>query len=476
MKTIYLTTSIVYTNALPHIGFALELVQADAVARWQRMLGQDVWFLTGTDEHGLKIAQQAKKDGKSPQVFCNQISRKYRELTKKLNISNNDFIRTTDQKKHWPGVFKLWKKLRSQGDIYEKEYEGYYCVGCEVFVLPRELKDRKCPLHQKKPELVKEKNYFFRLSKYSEKIKKLIEEDKIKIIPLSKKREAMSFLKQGLEDISFSRPKEKLKWGIPVPEDSSQVIYCWADALANYISAIGYARDEKKFKKYWPADIHFIGKDILKFHALIWPGVLLSLGIALPKKIFVHGFITSGGKKMSKTLGNTVDPFELIKEYGTDAVRYYLLREIPSTGDGDFTIEKFKERHNADLASGIGNLVSRVRKMAEKNKFEEAPCLALVKKKKSFYKKAMDDFRLDRALASVWEIVRACDKYIEEKKPWEDKKSSKKVLGQLLATLDEISNMLLPFLPATAEKIAEQTKRKNRAFENKDSGALFPRI
>ena len=397
MRVIYLTTSIVYTNALPHMGFALELVQADAVARWQRILGKDVWFLTGTDEHGLKIALQAEKSGKSPKIFCNQISQKYKKLTQELNISNSDFIRTTDRKKHWPGVFKLWKNLEIQGDIYKKDYKGHYCLGCEAFVLPRDLKNKKCPFHQKEPDSVKEKNYFFRLSKYSEEIFKIIDQDKIKIIPLSKKREALSFLEKGLKDVSFSRPKEKVKWGIPVPNDSSQAIYCWADALTNYISAIGYAGDNKRFKKYWPADVHFIGKDILKFHALIWPGMLLSLGLALPKKIFVHGFITSGGQKMSKTLGNVIDPFELIKKYGTDAVRYYLLREITSTGDGDFTLEKFKERYNADLASGVGNLVSRVRKMAEKNGFSEASCFSIVKKKRLFYKKAMDNFMLDRA-------------------------------------------------------------------------------
>ncbi len=359
----YITTSIAYTNAPPHIGFALELIQADVLARHHRILAEDVFFLTGTDEHGVKIVKAAEKSGKSPKEFTDEISAKFRELASSLNISNNDFIRTTDQARHWPIVQKCWSKLKKNGDIYKKNYKGLYCVGCEAFITQKDLVDGKCRIHLKEPEEVNEENYFFKLSKYSDEIKELIEKDEVKIIPQEKKNEMLSFIKaslpagrQGLEDVSFSRPSKDLKWGIPVPGDDSQTIYVWADALVNYLLP----------EKYWPADIHCLGKDILRFHATIWLGMLLSLKLPLPKSIFVHGFITSDGQKMSKSLGNVVSPFELIEKYGADAVRYFLLREIPSTEDGDFTIEKFENRYNADLASGLGNLVARVITLAYK--------------------------------------------------------------------------------------------------------------
>ena len=468
MKKFYITTSIAYTNAPPHIGFALECIQADVLARYNK----NSYFLTGTDEHGLKIRKAAEESGKTPKEFTDEISGKFKELTKKLNLSNDYFIRTSDEKIHLPAVNKLWLKLEENGDIYKKKYKGYYCSGCEAFVTEKDLVNGKCPNHNKKPELVEEENYFFKLSKYLNKIKKAIEKDELKIIPGSRKNEVLGYIKTGIEDISFSRSKDKY-WGFSVPNDDSQRIYVWADALPNYISAIGYAEETEEFKKYWPADVHCIGKDILKFHALIWPAMLLSLGLDLPGIIFVHGFITIDGKKMSKSLGNVVDPFELVDKYGTDAVRYYLLREIPSTEDGDFTYEKFEARYNSDLASGIGNLVARVRVMAEKGFKNNDSLKKEIDKAKKDYSKALDEFKFNKALQAVWSLISVCDKYIEKEKPWE--KDSPEVLGALLVCLDNIAELLEPFIPETAERIKEEIKR-DKYFINKRGKVLFPKI
>lgn len=478
-KKFYLTTSIPYTNALPHIGFALELIQADVVARYQRLLGKDVFFLTGTDEHGQKVAKAAHEAGKSPKEFTDELSGKYRELTAALNISNSDFIRTSDSKKHWPAVKKAWLSWQKKDDIYKKNYKGLYCAGCEAFITKKDLVNGRCRIHQTKPEAIGEENYFFRLSRYSKKIEELLKKDKIKIIPEGRKNEMLSFALRGLEDISFSRPRKDLQWGIPVPNDDSQTVYVWGDALPNYISAIGYAKNSAKFKKYWPADVHFIGKDIQKFHCLIWPAMLLSLGLPLPKQIFVHGFITVGGQKMSKSLGNVIDPFALVEKYGADAVRYFLLREIPSTEDGDFTVEKFEKRYNADLASGLGNLIARVMTMAEKfeiklPKFKPTgENLRAIDDCRAQYKRALASFKFNEALAIIWELIGWCDRYIEKEKPWSldsapAKNRQKEVLDNLLLTVEEIAELLIPFLPETSEKILEQVKIKK-------GKPLFPR-
>jgi len=465
MRKFYITTSIAYTNAPPHIGFALELIQADVLARYHRILGEDVFFLTGTDEHGAKIAKVAQEAGQEPQDFVDKVSKKFRELREFLNLSNDDFIRTSDQKRHYPAVKKLWLKLEENGDIYKKKYKGFYCSGCEMFITEKDLVNGKCPNHQIQPEFIEEENYFFKLSKYLKEIEERIEKDELKIIPETRKNEVLGYIKTGFGDVSFSRAKEKY-WGFPIPGDKSQIIYVWGDALPNYISAIGYTENSKKFQKYWPADVHCIGKDILKFHALIWPGMLLSLGLSLPKTIFVHGFITSGGQKMSKSLGNVIDPFELVKKYGIDAVRYYLLREIPATEDGDFTYEKFEQRYNSDLAAGVGNLVSRVITMAAKSNSKQIPnpkFQTKIEETKNKYKKALEDFKFSEALKAIWDLISFCDKYIEEKKPWENKNPG--VINDLLFALDNIADLLSPFLPETAEKIK---KRKDKH--------LFPKI
>lgn len=474
-KKFYITTSIPYTNAAPHIGFGLEAIQADVLARYYRGTGIDVFFLTGTDEHGQKTLKAAQAAGKDPLDFANEVSEKFRKLTKVLNISNDDFIRTTDKEKHLPAVYKLWQKYEESGDIYKKKYKGFYCVGCEAFKTQKELVDGKCTIHQKETEVIEEENYFFRLSKYLPKIKELIEKNKFTIIPESKKNEILSMISQGFEDISFSRAKEKY-WSWPVPGDDTQSFYVWQDALPNYISGIGYATDEKKFKKYWPADVHCIGKDIIKFHCVYWPAMLLSAGIKLPEAVFVHGFINVDGQKMSKSLGNVVDPFALVEKYGQDAVRYYLLREILPTEDGDFTYQKFEARYNADLAGGLGNLVARVFGIAGKipnfkfssfNKCSNAKLKKILAVTEKDLKLQILNFKFNEALALIWEVIAFCDRYVNEEKLWESK--DEKVINNLFFAIKKIAGFLSPFLPETAEKI-------NTSLKTGKTEALFPRI
>ncbi len=472
MKKFYITTSIAYTNGPPHLGFALELIQADVMARQKRLLGENVWFLTGTDEHGLKVAQKAKKLTRQPQDFCNEIVAQYEKLIKEFNISNNDFIRTTDQKRHWPGVRKLWAEMNKAGDIYKKDYEGLYCLGCESFIKEKELVAGQCPYHQKKPERIKEENYFFRLSKYSDQIINILNNKTIEIIPSTKTKEMISLAKEGLEDISFSRPKDKMEWGIPVPGDESQLIYVWGDALTNYLSAIGYGWAEDNFEKYWPADIHFIGKDISKFHTLIWPGMLLSVGLPLPKKVFIHGFLTADGQKMSKSIGNVIDPFVLLQKYGTDPVRYFFLREISATEDGDFSFNKFEERYNADLASGLGNLTARIITLAGRIKTEnilvpDGEIINEIEKTKESCQVLLNNFKFNIALEKIWNLIAFSDHYIETKRPWETE--DKKVINNLLFLLNSVAHLIEPFLPQTAVEIKRQIKEKK-------SQPLFRRI
>ncbi len=473
MDKFYITTSIAYTNAKPHIGFALELLQADVLARYRRRKGLRVHFLTGTDEHGSKIARAAEKEEKEVQEFVDELSEEFKRLTKDLNISNDDFIRTTDKSRHWPGVNLLWKKIEEAGDIYKKSYKGLYCSGCEVFKREKDLVEGKCPDHGKEPEKVEEENYFFRLSRYSEEIRKLIEKDKIKVIPENRKKEIINFLKEGLEDISVSRSRENLEWGIPVPGDDSQILYVWLDALTNYISAVGYGRDDKTFKDWWPAEFHCVGKDILRFHAIIWIGMLLSAKIELPRNILVHGHITCEGKKMSKSLGNVVDPLELIKEHGTDPVRYYLLKEIPTTGDGDFSLKRFMERYNADLADGVGNLLSRTIALSKKQGVIPGKASEriekMIREKRAEYEKRMEKCKLNDALEVVWEVVHFADGYIEEKKPWKKGDKSEDTIEDLLFILLFLSETLSPFLPESSEEI-------KKGVERGEKRTLFPKI
>src|SRR3989344_7033577 len=501
MTKFYITTSIAYVNAPPHIGYALELIQADVLARHHRLVGNDTWFLTGTDEHGTKIAKASAAANLSPEEFTNQISEKFLSLAKVLNISNDDFIRTSDQKRHWPSAQKLWRELAERGDLYKKNYEGLYCIGHEAFMKKSDLKDGVCPLHKTKPEKIEEENWFFKLISYKKRLKKIIESDELQILPASRKSEVLNLLDDA-EDISFSRPFNPptggIRWGVPVPDDATQTMYVWADALSNYISAIGYADDNSQalFKKFWPADIHLVGKDILRFHAIVWPAMLLSASLPLPKSIYVHGFITADGEKMSKTIGNVVDPFKMVEKYGSEVVRYYLLRKIPSDEDGDFSEEKLKERYNGDLANGLGNLVQRVATLIENNldgkliydeKLIEPGIAQKISDIVVRYKQNIESFRLHEALANVWELISFANVYIDDKKPWaaikRDEKEFLMIMTDLMLMLHNIAFLLSPFLPETADKIAKiiGTALKPEIdggyeFVVKKSKVLFPRI
>jgi methionyl-tRNA synthetase len=436
----------------------MELLQADLLARYNRLQGKEVFFLTGTDEHGLKIAQVAELLGVWPQELANENSALFRDLIEKIGVSNNDFVRTTEDR-HKEFVLEMWKKLVEAGDIYKAHYEGLYCVGCEKFILEKELIDGNCPIHQKPPVKVKEENYFFRLSKYGDQIKAKIASDELKIWPEARKNEILSFLEEGLNDVSFSRPKESVKWGIPVPGDEDQLMYVWCDALTNYISVI----DREKF---WPAEVQMIGKDILRFHAVYWIGMLMSAGMALPKNLVVHGFITSEGVKMSKSLGNVKNPFEFIEKYGRDALRYYLLREIPTLNDGDFSQSRFDIVYKDELANTFGNLVSRVLAMNKKyfngavpESGDDDGFGTEVERVWREYDRWVGEFDLKKALEEVIGLGYAANKYVEDTKPWALAKEASNrlpaVMYNLLELVRVLGVMLLPYIPDSALKVLQ---------------------
>jgi len=488
MNKFFVSTAIDYVNAQPHIGHALEKVEADVLARYHRTLGDEVYFLSGTDENSLKNVRAAEEENMNTKELVDKNSEKFYDLKEALSLSFDDFIRTTEER-HVQGAKKLWRACEK--DIYKKKYKGLYCVGCEEFYKESELEDGLCPEHKVKPELVEEENYFFKLSKYEDKLKQVIEKDEIKIVPGTRKNEVLSFIEEGLEDICVSRSSERARgWGIEVPDDSSQVMWTWFDALSNYINALGYKEEGKKFQQWWKDNeniTHVIGKGILRFHAVYWPAILLSAGISPPKTIFVHGYITVNGEKMSKSLGNVIDPFELVEKHGADPVRYYLLREIPPTKDGDFTLKRFEERYNSDLASGLGNLVSRVLTIAQKIEIEEKPPKELnseIKKTEKEYKEAIQEFKFNQALESIWKLIGACDKYIQEKKPWELEEGEElnTVLSNVLHGLGSIAHLLFPFMPETSKKITDQLgidfnqKRPWHFKPSKNKKPLFPRL
>ena len=469
-KKFYLTNAIPYVNAKPHIGFAMELIQSDVLARYHRSIGEEVYYMLGTDENALKNVQAAEKAGKQVVDFVDEHAAVFKNLNSVLNLLPDDFIRTTEER-HIKGAQKLWLACEASGDIYKKTYKGLYCVGCEVFYTPKELVDGLCPEHKTKPELVEEENYFFRLSKYQDEIKRLLESEELRITPSSRKSELLEFIAQGLEDISVSRSNARAKnWGVPVPNDPSQRIYVWFDADSVYINSAGYGTDDEKFDRLWNDSYraHLIGKGISRFHAIYWPAFLMSAKVKLPDEIFIHGYITVEGQKMSKSLGNVLDPVEIVKKYGIDPVRYYLLREIPSTGDGDFSIAKLEARYNGDLANNLGNLVSRVAKLSETLLRGSTPqldsaVLEQIEKTKKEYHESIKKFKLHEALAHLWELFTFANVYINEKAPW--KTGDAGAVASTAHLIQEGAKLLEPFLPETAQKILSGTK-----------GSLFPKL
>lgn len=499
----YITTSIAYANAVPHMGHAYEAFLADVIARYKRVEGFDVFFLTGTDEHGVKINRAAERGGLGPQAFVDKNAKEFTKFYTSLGMSYDEFIRTSDKERHWPGANALWKKLTDAGDMYKSKYVGLYCVGCESFVTEKDLVNGLCPNHNIPPDKIEEENYFFRLSKYAEQVKALIEKDELRIIPETRKNEILALFNETVPDVSFSRPQGTIPWGLPVPGDTAQVMYVWCDALANYISALGYGRENtENFSKYWPADVHVIGKDILRFHALFWPAMLLSAGLALPKEILVHGFITSEGKKMSKSIGNVIDPKEYIEKHGQNALRAYFAREISPFEDGDFTEAKFLESYNANLANGLGNLVSRTVKMAVdyfegninhhpeieaplKRRFEtvsgveeaNGSSLPFVISSEILpkYREYMDHYEIHKAAEVLWGLMRRMDGYVTDYEPYRlikiEKDKTEAVLWNLLYGIHHLTNMLYPMIPEASGKIREIVGAK--VSENGDIDSFF---
>ena len=473
MSKFYITSAIPYVNAAPHIGHALEFVQADTIARYHRLLGEDVTLLSGGDENALKNVQAAETAGEDVQKFVDKNTDKFLELTKRLNCQFDVWQKGSNVKTHFPSSEKLWKLCDKAGDIYKKEYEGLYCLGCEQFYLPSELNEKgECYEHPGKAlQKVSEENYFFKLSKYQKELVDLIESDKLKITPVERKNEILSFLKEPLQDISISRSNERAKnWGVPVPGDDTQRMYVWFDALNIYQSGIGFGWDEENYKKWWPADLHVIGKGITRFHAVYWPAFLLSAGLPLPKEIFSHGYFTVNGQKMSKTLGNVIDPNKLIDKYGADALRYYLLAKFQPFTDGDFSEEKLKEVYNGDLANGLGNLVARTAKLCEKSEFEFKETKLTRDERVS---NALENYRFDEALKVISEIIAQTDQFISEETPWKlTGDELKKVLVHAVDHIRFIAFNLKPFMPETAQKIEDQFKGPKII----SAPALFPRV
>lgn len=468
-KKFYITTTLPYVNAEPHIGFALEIVQADAIARYHSLLEEEVFFNFGTDEHGQKIYKKALEEGRDPKEYCDEYAAKFNALKIALNLSYNHFVRTTDPH-HLKAAQEFWKLCLANGDIYKKFYKIKYCVGCELEKTESELTDSRCPIHPNLDiEQIEEENYFFKFSKYQKPLLDFYAKNPDFVIPTGKFNEIKTFVENGLQDFSISRLKSKMPWGIDVPDDPKQVMYVWFDALINYISTIGWPEDKKTFEAFWPG-IQVAGKDNLRQQTAIWQAMLLSAGLPNSKQVFIHGFITVNGQKISKSAGNAINPIELTEKYGTEAVRYFLLAKLHPYEDSDFTIERFEEAYNSDLANGLGNLVSRVAKLCEKSGLDfKAIKIGFDKKVEDF----LAGYKFDDALKTIWENVSETDQFINNEEPWKlSGEALKKVLVHLVDHIRSISVNLKPFLPETAEIIEKQFKGP----KIKSAAPLFPRI
>ena len=515
MKKFYLTTAIDYVNSLPHLGTAYEKIAADALARFLRMEGFDVHFQMGNDEHSANVKKEAEKRGQAPKVYCDEMRKGFEDIWKSLGISYNDFIQTSEPRHH-EGV-KSFLKLLDSKDIYKAPYEGWYCESCEAFLTEKDLVNAECPHHKKKPTWLKEQNYFFALSKYQEKLLEYYKSHPKFILPEIRRNEVLRLVESGLQDISISR--SGFSWGIPFPEDPKHVVYVWFDALINYLSAIGFgnpqAASSDRFKQLWPANLHIVGKDITRFHCVIWPAMLMSAGLPIPQTVLGHGFIFLKGEKMSKSLGNIVTPLDIVPQYGADALRYYLLRESSFGSDGDFTWENFIKRYNSDLANDLGNLLNRTLGMAQKyvggklqkpeksdassphvQPLQEAVTHVLQKVRREMDYQESGDINFHQALAAIWEVIGAADKFIDSSAPWKLSKEEKwleinRILYTVVDTLRNLAILVAPFLPASSQKIWEQLglseKWEQQTFKNVQWGEtpslhvaegkpIFPRI
>lgn len=471
-KKFYITTTLPYVNADPHIGFALELVQADVLARYQRLLGAEVVFNTGTDEHGLKIYQKAKDEGEEPQIYVDKNATKFEKLKEVLNISYTHFIRTSNPS-HKEAAQEFWKRVEKSGFIDKKYYKVRYCVGCELEKTDSELIKGRCPLHpDRELELHEEENYFFKFSEFQTKLLELYDKNPEFVFPDYRLKEIRNFVNKGLEDFSISRLKSKLPWGVEVPGDPDHVMYVWFDALINYISTLGWPKNKENFNEFWPG-IQIAGKDNLRQQSAMWQAMLLAAGLSPSKQIIIHGFITNKGQKISKSLGNVVNPYELVKKYGTDAVRYYLLREIPTLDDGDYSDPRMQEVYESDLANELGNLLIRLTNLGQQDKLD----VHKIEKEshtqqKDDVRKFVEDYQFNEALNYIWIWIKGLNKKLDQNAPWKESKTGRStILEELLLDLHVIGELLLPFIPSAARSIIDSTQGKIRK-----APVLFPRL
>ena len=472
-KAFYITTTLPYVNADPHIGFALEAVHTDIVARYKRLMGNEVFFTTGTDEHGQKVFGRAQEEGRDPQEYVDDYASRFEKLKTQLGLSNDAFVRTTNPA-HKEAAQELWRRCAAAGDIYKKKYKGLYCVGDEMFLRESDLVGGKCPNHPTmEPVEIEEENYFFRLSAYRDKLLEYLARESA-VLPEWRREEALAFVHGGLEDFSISREKARLSWGVPVPGDESQVMYVWFDALTNYISTLGWPADpQEKFKKFWEGGevVQTAGKDQVRFQSIMWQAMLISAGIKNTDKVVYHGFITSGGQKMSKSLGNVIEPFALVEEYGTDALRYFLARHVHPFEDSDVTVLRFKEAYNSDLANGLGNLAARIMQLAATN-LEEPVKAEFVPYPREFTE-PLERFEINKAAEYVWQRIQELDQKITQTEPFKlvktDPEKGCELIAELVRELAAIDLMLEPLMPETSKKIIEAI------MQNKKPDMLFPR-